>query len=541
MPKKSETSSENYKKALPKKTFSLCPTCLKKIPAIVFEKDGKVLIEKTCKEHGKTTEVYFSDVEMYERFRRYGHTGGGVSNPNTKSTKNCPFDCGLCSNHKSHTALLNLAVTNRCDLRCWYCFYYAKEGDKIFEPTLEEIKEMLETARKEKPVAPVAVQLTGGNPELREDLPEIIKMCKDAGFSQIQLNTQGTHKLQNDPEFINQIKSAGCNTLYLSFDGVSKKTNSKNHWEIPYIFENLRKTTIGTVLVPTVINGVNDHELGDIVNFALNNPDIVRGVNFQPASLVGRMPRGEREKQRITIPEVISKLEKQTNGSIQKSDFYPIPVVTPLTRFVEAITGKPQYLLSPHFACGAATYLFSDGKKVVPITQFIDVDGLFEYLDEKSDELEGGARKRLVAVKLLTNISKFVDSEKEPKNLNLVRLLRNILITHNRQALGELQNKSLFIGMMHFMDLYNYDIERVQRCCIHYVMPDKRIVPFCTFNVLPEIYRDKVQEKFSIPSETWEKQSGEKLKDIVYQRDAKKLEDGAAYKKTYKNLTKFFG
>ncbi|MGC9310152.1 MAG: radical SAM protein [Candidatus Aenigmatarchaeota archaeon] len=189
MPKNLETFSETYKKALPQQTYSLCPTCLKKIPARVFEKSGKVLIEKTCKEHGKTTEVYFSDIKMYERFRKYGHTDSGVSNPNTKSTGNCPFDCGLCSNHKSHTALLNLAVTNRCDLKCWYCFYYAKEGYKIYEPSLEKIKEMLKTARAEKPVAPVAIQLTGGNPELRDDLPEIIKACKDAGFSQIQLNT----------------------------------------------------------------------------------------------------------------------------------------------------------------------------------------------------------------------------------------------------------------------------------------------------------------------------------------------------------------
>ncbi|MGC9310153.1 MAG: hypothetical protein ACP5E4_00335 [Candidatus Aenigmatarchaeota archaeon] len=328
--------------------------------------------------------------------------------------------------------------------------------------------------------------------------------------------------------------------MYLSFDGVSKKTNPKNHWEIPYIFENLRKTIIGTVLVPTVIKGENDHELGAIVNFALNNQDIIRGVNFQPVSLVGRMPRAKREEQRITIPEVIQKLEGQTNGAISEDDFYTIPSVVPLSRFVEALTGKPQYLLSPHFACGAASYVFTDGSRIVPITRFVDVEGFMEYIDEKSDELEAGARKRIVSVKFLANLRRFVDDKKEPRGLNFVGLLRNILITHNRKALAQLSNKSLFIGMMHFMDLYNYDVERVQRCCIHYALPDKRIVPFCTFNVLPEIYRDKVQKKFSMSSKEWENQSGKKLKDTIYQRDIKKLESGAAYKKTYENPTNFF-
>jgi hypothetical protein len=114
------------------------------------------------------------------------------------------------------------------------------------------------------------------------------------------------------------------------------------------------------------------------------------------------------------------------------------------------------------------------------------------------------------------------------------------LIKHDYKALGDFHRKTLFVGMMHFMDLYNYDVERVQKCVIHYLMPNNKIVPFCTFNVLPEFYRDKVQEEFSIPAKKWEEQKGKKLKDYIYKRDIKKLESGKLYKQTYNNLRNFF-
>jgi uncharacterized radical SAM superfamily Fe-S cluster-containing enzyme len=256
------------------------------------------------------------------------------------SRNGCPFDCGLCENHKSSTLLANMVLTNRCDLRCWYCFYYAKEGGSVYEPTLEQIEAMLKTARKQKPVAPIAIQLTGGNPELRKDLLQIIKMCQKEGFIHVQLNTQGTHILWKNPKFMKKLYAAGVNTIYLSFDGTGKKTNTKNHWEVPYILENARKANIGIVLVPTIIKGVNDHEIADIINFALNNIDVVRGVNFQPVSLVGRMPKDKRQEQRITIPEVISRLEEQSLGAIKKSDFYPVPCTEPISRFMYSYAAR---------------------------------------------------------------------------------------------------------------------------------------------------------------------------------------------------------
>jgi len=270
------------------------------------------------------------------------------------------------------------------------------------------------------------------------------------------------------------------------------------------------------VFVPTVIRTVNDHQIGDIIKYAHSNMDVVRGVNFQPVSLVGSMPRKERKKYRITIPDVIKKIEEQTDGEISRWDFYPVPSVTPITHVVEAITGEPQYEFTCHFACGMATYVFDIDGKMVPITRFIDVEGFFEYLDEKAEELAHSRVKTLKMLKGILDVRKFVDSSKAPKGFDVSRILFDVLVRHDYTALSEFHVRTLFIGMMHFQDLYNYDIERVKRCVIHYGTPDGRIIPFCAFNVLPEIYRDKIQAEFSIPVEEWERKTGKKLKDEIY-------------------------
>jgi hypothetical protein len=504
-----------------KDTSSVCPECFKIIPAEIYEENNEVWIAKTCPEHGETREKYWEDYEMYQRASRYAREGKGIYNPNVKlSGSNCPFDCGLCKRHKSHTALANVVLTNRCDLNCWYCFFYAKPGQRIYEPTLDQFRQMFKILREEKPVATNAIQLTGGEPTLRDDLLDIIRIAKEEGFQHIQLNTNGI-KLANDPELAGKVRKAGVNTVYLSFDGVTAKTNPKNHKEVYRAIENCRKAGLGIVLVPTVIKGVNDHELGKIIKFASDNIDVIRGVNFQPVSLVGRMPKTERESMRITIPMTIKKMEEQTKGEIDRKDFFPVPCVGSITEFVEALTERPNYDLSTHFACGMATYVFKDGDKLVPITRFVDVEGLFNYLSQKAFELRKGKSKLLTSMKLLLKINSFIDKKKQPKGFSIGKILLNALLKHDYRALGEFHYRTLFIGMMHFQDPYNYDIERVERCAIHYVMPDGRIVPFCAFNVFPEFYRDVVQERYSMLPSEWERKTGKKLKDDLYKRVTK--------------------
>ncbi len=374
---------------------------------------------------------------------------------------------------------------------------------------------------------------TGGEPLLRKDLLDIIQDIKTLGFDHVQLNTNGI-RLALDPKLAARIRHAGCNNLYLSFDGVTPKTNPKNHFEIPLILDNCREAGLGIVLVPTIINSVNDHEVGNILRFGFENIDIIRAVNYQPVSLVGKMPRSEREKYRITIPDVIAKIEEQTNAQVTSEDFFPVPTAVPIAQFVEHLRNKPQYELSTHFACGMATYVFKDGNKMMPITRFLDVEGFVEFLNEQGAELKNGASKYLVGARGLFKINSFVDKEKSPKGLNFAKLLFEVLVMHNYKALSVFHHRSLFIGMMHFMDLYNYDIQRVQNCAIHYATPSKEspIVPFCAFNVVPQFYRDKIQKKFGTPIKNWEKENQRKLKEEFYRRDKISLMN-ELYEKAY--------
>ena len=528
----------NENETLMFKSASLCPECLKLIPMLVFERDGKAMLRKVCKEHGMIEDVYWADAKLLEKAKKYEVKGRGLVNPhNEKEHPVCPQDCGLCSIHETHSGLTNLVITNRCDLTCWYCFFYAEAAGYIYEPSLDEIRNMIRLVTQEKPIKGNAIQLTGGNPELREDLPEIIKICKEEGIDHIQINTNATHRLHNDAQFAKNIREAGANTVYLSFDGVTPRTNPKNHWEVPGVLKNLREANLGAVLVPTLINTVNDHEIGDILKFGFKHNDIIRGVNYQPVSLVGRMPRKDREKFRITIPDVIQRLDEHTGGQITYDDFYPVPCTVIFSEFMEILKGHPKYELSINPACGMATYVFRDGDRMIPITRFVDVEGLFEYLKEKTEEMRNGASKHWILAKMLVKLNSFVMKEKQPSWLNLSSVLHNIFLKGNYSALGEFHKNSLFVGMMHFQDLYNWDIQRIKKCDIHYTTPDG-VIPFCTFNVIPQWYRDKIQRRHSITIQEWEAKTGKTLKDGYYKRDIKALEAMPNYMETYGGFVK---
>ncbi|MBI4896655.1 MAG: radical SAM protein [Candidatus Aenigmarchaeota archaeon] len=509
---------------------SLCPSCVEEehfdqmmIPSLLFVKNNKVWMIKHCAKHGITREIYWADFDLYKHAERFQDHGLTITTPQiTKKTIDCPFDCGLCGDHESHTGLGNIAVTNRCDLTCWYCFFYAEEGDRIYEPTLEQFKQMYQKLRDTKPFGASAIQLTGGEPTLRPDLVEIIRLGKTFGFNQIQLNTNGVN-ISKSLKFCNDLRDAGVNTLYLSFDGMTPQTNPKNYWEAQQAIENCRKSSIGIVLVPTVIGSVNDHELGDIIRFALSRSDIIHAVNFQPVSFVGRMPDSLRMQQRITIPGAIKRIEEQTNGQIGKEHWFPVPSSTIVTDFLDALQGKPCFRMSIHFACGMGTYLFKDGERVVPLGDFFDIEEFLHYLPQLTNELNKAAiksaAKASVIAKALVKINQLIDNKKKPKNIQINKILASIVTGGNYEGLAEWHRNSLFLGMMHFQDPYNWDIDRIHKCDIHYATPDGRIIPFCTFNVIPELYRDKIQQAFSITGEEWEKKTGKKLKDDLHRRN----------------------
>ena len=527
-------------------TTTICPECKLIIKGIIYKDGDTVMIRKYCPEHKWAIEKYWEDYDMYIKARKYNYSGRGFDNPNvitpTKGA-NCPFDCAMCERHKSHTALANVVVTNRCHLSCWYCFFYAKEGEAIYEPSVAELYKIFRNLRNQKPIPANALQITGGEPTMHPKIVEIVQKAKEAGFDQIQLNTTGIN-LGLNPDMAIKLRHAGVSTLYMSFDGVSARANPKNHWEAPLALEAARKANIGIVLVPTVIRTINDHELGAMINFALNNSDIVRAINFQPVSLVGRMPSRLREKQRITIPGAIKLIEQQTNGVIGKDAWFSVPYVGGINKFIEALTGEYKYDLSIHFACGAGSYLFIDSdNKIIPLTKFVDAPGLLEHLQRAVDEMGGKSRieRRLIALKALVGLNRYIDKQNQPKSVNFSKLLLSILLKHNFQSMGNLQMKSIFIGMMHFQDEYTYDIHRVEKCDIHYAQPNGEVLPFCSFNVFPEMYRDKIQRQYSIPATEWENtHPGWTYPTDKYVRNIKELEASKEYIKTYCNMTDYF-
>ncbi len=518
-------------RGLPRKTASVCPECIKVIPAVVREKDGRVIMEKTCRTHGYFWDVISNDVDFYLRMEVYAHDGVGYENPYYDKFKGCPTTCGMCTHHKSHTGLALVDLTNRCNLKCPVCFANANAAGYVFEPSREQIYFMLKTLREQKPVGAVAVQFSGGEPTLSPLFVDACDMAYQLGFKQIQVATNGI-RFANEPGFAQSARDHHLHTLYLQFDGMDdeiyRKVRGVPLLKVKYrAIENARQThspaseleagkadkPLSVVLVPTLVGGFNENQIMPTVNFALDNIDVVRGVNFQPVALTARVPDRDRFAMRFTQSDLVRILCNE--GPFEKSDFFPVPSVAPISELVSIIHGEEKMTLTTHPGCGCATFAFVNrDKRITPLTRFMDVDGFFENVEQLIERYREArfalVRATLAGARLMTDVSKYFDFTKAPEGVNqknFLKVISGIFTEGNKDAVGKFAWRALYIGNMHFQDAYDYDIQRLMRCDIHYAVPDGRVIPFCSYNSGP-IYRTEVEKKFSIAIPDWQKAKG---------------------------------
>ncbi len=301
-------------------TESVCPVCLKRIPAQRVAVDDDVFLDKTCTEHGYFRTIIWRGTPSYASW----YVPKLPSKPPVCSAtmdKGCPFDCGLCPDHRQHSCCVLLEVTQRCNLLCPVCFASSQRVGRDPDPeTIEGWYRMLLDAG-----GPYNIQLSGGEPTVRDDLPEIVAMGRSLGFGFIQLNTNGL-RLAGDPAYVRRLKDAGLSCVFLQFDG----TNDAIYEKIRGVaLLEMKKTVVarceeerlGVVLVPTLVPGINTENIGGIIDFAVKRMPSIRGVHFQPVSYFGRYPLQPLDKDRITVPEVIRSVERQTNGVIKAEDF----------------------------------------------------------------------------------------------------------------------------------------------------------------------------------------------------------------------------
>jgi len=483
-----------------KTTKSLCPEDLRVLDAELWEVDGRVMIRKSCPDHGSFEDIYWSDYEEYLRAEQYRDHGIGLQRGREPKV-GCPRDCGLCQNHMTHTTLLIIEITNRCNLKCPICFAQAGEKNGSGDLSKEQIRSILEYAQEiNYPLRVRGVGNSGGEPTLRDDLPEIIQMQKDLGYDYVLIMTNGL-RLAKDIDYFKKIRDLEA-WLYLQFDGVTPepyiKARGLDLWPVKQkVLENARKIGYDKIaLIPTLAKGINDHQVGDIIRFAAENSDIIKFLVFQPVSFSGRIDRTKLKEMRITNSDVLRLAEEQTKGEIKKDDFFTLPMSQTLARIVTKGGQNQDFCVHPH--CGLITIIDYQKGKLVPVPSYINNEKLYKKMRQGFERK--WSRAGLMWA-LLTSSILYIS----PKLW--FKLMPKLLTTRSSKSITTmltnwLPGTWLTIGIMHFMDPYNFDLDRVQNCALHFGVIDNdskpRLIPFCSMNSIHRLSMNgnrKLKEK----------------------------------------------
>ena len=493
----------------PGELTSFCPECRKPLEArFEFTPQG-VFISKTCPAHGEIRDLFYRHPEMFERAMAY-MKWHEPPEPNP----NCPRECGPCAAHASPHAILNIDLTNACNLHCPFCFAAAEKKEEQFWPDREQIRAMLEAGIRNRGHM-AGVQFSGGEPTLSPYFMDAISMARDLGYFWTQAVTNGI-RFGKSLDFTLQARQAGLRGLYLQFDGVDDRiwraTRGQDLMAVKEAaVENCRKAGLSVTLVTTLIKGVNDDQLGKIFEFAIRHIDAVVGLSFQPLAFTGRVPFEERLQKRYTLSDLAYDLEAQTGGKIQAvRDFVPLSATQPISQFVDLFRPSgdtPKTLIcSCHPLCGLGTYILVNQTtgEYYPLPQLFDWDGILQELHDyaAASKMKHGRSKALGALKLARVLWRH--KKKGGATFSALKLVRVFdALTGGRifriSRKKRYEWRLLLAAGMHFMDNYNFLSDRVQSCVIQYATPDGRLIPFCTYNSGPN-YRREIEETYKQPT-----------------------------------------
>lgn len=413
-------------------TRCLCPVCGRRLTGERVVGDGPVYLRCSCPEHGRFQARIWSGHGDFSAWIAGGDSGFASEPP-------CPDACGLCADHLQQTCCTLLEVTRRCQLVCPHCFADGGRGD---DPPLPEVKRWID--RLVKP-GKTLLQLSGGEPSLRDDLAEIVAHAKAAGCAFVQLNSNGI-RLAQEPEFARELAEAGLSFVFLQFDGlddrVYERLRGRPLLEIKRrVVQVCAPLGLGVTLVPTLVPGINLDQIGAILDYAVASSPTVRGVHFQPLGQLGRQPEPPRDELRLTLDSLLFEIEAQTDGRLTARHFEPSHCNHPLCGF------HGDFL--------------------------IDDQGLLQALRRRPETGKPCCCKRTTADENRAFISRrwqrSLQSEQaaapaDPQSLDgFIRRVRSHGFT---------------ISAMAFQDRCNLDIERLRRCSLH-VFDRDRFVPFC--------------------------------------------------------------
>ena len=433
-------------------TESLCPVCLARIPARRTIRGDRVFLEKACPDHGAFSACIWAGDPAFTGWQRPKIPTRPV-HPGHSVDRGCPFDCGLCPEHRQRSCTIILEVTDRCNLGCPVC--YADTCGRGEDPSLETLGRWFEAAARVGGGS--NVQLSGGEPTLRDDLPRIVAMGRAAGFEFIQINTNGL-RLASDEAYVRDLAAAGLASVFLQFDGTDDAIYGKLRGR-PLLAEKRTAIArcgdhgIGVVLVPTMVPGVNDDDVGNLLRLALDHVPVVRALHFQPISYFGRFPHPPEDADRLTLPQLMRAIEAQSDGKFKAADFNPPGCENSLCSF-------------------SANYLVLPGGNVRAIA------GGGKCCSKPIPALEGAAK----AINYVARQWRSPEAGGPPTPEGQLTLNADGAIDLDA-FLGQARTHRLSVSAMAFQDVWNLDLERVRDCCIHIMAPDTRLIPFCLYNL----------------------------------------------------------